>query len=79
MHLTYHDSKPHTSEASTAKAEEAGAPDTRITPAMISAGLDVFLGLYPGGGETEDWFQFAQTVLVPTYLAMERAKRAAAP
>ena len=26
MHLTYHDSKPHTSEASTAKAEEAGAP-----------------------------------------------------
>jgi hypothetical protein len=27
MHLTYHDSKPHTSEVSAAKAEGAGAPE----------------------------------------------------
>ena len=31
MHLTYHDSKRHTSEASTAKAEGAGAPETEFT------------------------------------------------
>jgi hypothetical protein len=44
MHLTYRDSKPHTSEVSTAKAEEAGAPEIEIeiTPAMMEAGVRAF-------------------------------------
>src|SRR5208282_1854830 len=43
MHLTYHDSKPYASEVSTAKAEEAGAPEIEITPEMIAVGEDVLL------------------------------------
>ena len=79
MHLTYHDPDRYSSEALPAKAEGAGAPEVEITPAMIKAGLDVFLGLYPGGCEVEDWSQFARTVLVPTYEAMERARKATVP
>jgi len=47
MHLTYHDSKPHTSEASPAKAEGAGAPGIEITPEMIEAGLQYLYGAEP--------------------------------
>ena len=39
MHLTYHDSDTHTGTASTAKAEETGAPEVEITPEMVSSGV----------------------------------------
>jgi hypothetical protein len=40
MHLTYHKSDRHTSEVSTAAADEAGAPEVEITPEMIAAGSE---------------------------------------
>lgn len=44
MHLTYRDSGGHSSPVSTANAEEAGAPDIEVTPAMIEAGLAELYG-----------------------------------
>ncbi len=38
MHLTYHDSDTHTGTASTAKAEETGAPEMEVSIAMNRAG-----------------------------------------
>jgi len=81
MHLTYHDSKPHTSEVSTAKAEEAGAPDDdsrprfsteelsiiEVTPEMIEAGIDEF-GLF-------DWGDPAEWIVPMIYRAMELQRR----
>jgi hypothetical protein len=40
MHLTYHDSEAHASEA-LSHADKAGAPEIEITPAMIAAGASV--------------------------------------
>jgi hypothetical protein len=42
MHLTYHDSQPHTSAVS-APSAEAGAPEIEVTPAMIEAVDDILL------------------------------------
>jgi type VI protein secretion system component VasF len=50
MHLTYHDSDTHTGAASTAKAEEAGAPDMEITRAMIDAGAPLLLAFHRDRG-----------------------------
>jgi hypothetical protein len=54
------------------------AAEGSVKSEMIEAGLDEFIGLY-GGWETDDWSEFARMVLVPTYLRMERARRAGAP
>ena len=50
MHLTYPDSDTHTGTVSTAKAEEAGAPETEIeiTPEMIEAGAMILCRFHPG-------------------------------
>jgi len=53
----------------------AGAPKVEITSEMIEAGLDAFQERYPGGMEVDDWSQFARTVLVPVYEAMELSRR----
>ena len=75
MHLTYHKDDPKVKPVSPASAGEAGALDIEITPEMITAGLDEFTGLY-GDLAVEDLYEFARTVLVPTYLRIERARRA---
>jgi hypothetical protein len=56
MHLTYHDSSGHKATASTANAEEAGAPEIEIeiTPAMIEAGMEAAALLTYRWGETAE-------------------------
>ena len=67
MHLTYHDSDTHTGTASTAKAEETGAPDLEVTEAMILAGEDVLLAEL-GGAVSSHWS--APDLAKQVYLAM---------
>ena len=79
MHLTYRNSKPHTSEVSAAKAEEAGAPEDRsrfsneeldeieVTPAMIEAGIEEY-GLF-------DWGDPGEWVVPAIYRGMELQRR----
>jgi prolyl-tRNA editing enzyme YbaK/EbsC (Cys-tRNA(Pro) deacylase) len=45
MHLTYHDSKPHTGEALPAKAGEAGAPETKTV--IFSPEVEALCALIP--------------------------------
>jgi hypothetical protein len=75
MHLTYHSSDRHTSEASTTSAE-AGAPELEVTGQMIEAGsntLDEFI--IPGGGLMCSPTYVAEAV----YRAMEKQRLADSP
>jgi hypothetical protein len=67
MHLTYHDRDRYASEASPAKAEEAGAPEIEITDDMIAAGVKA-CELWDSGDPPE-WKAWS------IYSAMERARR----
>ncbi len=58
MHLTYHDSKPHTSEVSAAKAEETGAPGSNY-------------GDFPAG-QPSDEVTFPDSLPDPVREALER-------
>lgn len=70
MHLTYPNSDAHTSGASSAEAEGAGAPvgGIRVTPAMIEAGVEIIAG-YDNGFLTSDKIWVEQI-----YRAMQKAR-----
>jgi hypothetical protein len=70
MHLTYHEPDRCASEASPAKADEAGAPEIKITDEMIAAGVKA----------CEHWelADAPEWKAVDIYREMERARRATA-
>lgn len=64
--MTYHNPSDHTSEVSTAAAEEAGAPILEITSAMIDAGVEAILPF-------EDTFEEAREAVGRIFKAMVKA------